>query len=110
MHTQIEEITIGVQNEGLPQFVFVFLQRENKHDNKNQAFYVKIGSKPLNPCVLVMVHLCVVDIYKCNATHTQILRTSFTFNEQKTLNPKNSWTWPMKYPKETLPNDLKQLS
>jgi hypothetical protein len=38
------------------------------------------------------------------------LRTSFTFNEQKTLNPKNSWTWPMKYPKETLPNDLKQLS
>jgi hypothetical protein len=33
MHTIIEKITIGVQNEGLQQFVFVFLQRENKHDN-----------------------------------------------------------------------------
>jgi hypothetical protein len=28
MHTRIERITIGTQNQGLPQFVFVFLQNK----------------------------------------------------------------------------------
>lgn len=42
----------------------------------------------MNTCVLVMVHLCVVDICKCNTTHTQILKASFIFNQQKTLTQK----------------------
>jgi hypothetical protein len=46
MHTKIEEITIRVQNEGLPQFVFVFLQRENKHDNTTKHFMLRLGANP----------------------------------------------------------------
>ncbi len=46
MHTIIEKITIGVQNEGLPQFVFVFLQKENKHDNQTKHFMLRFGANP----------------------------------------------------------------
>jgi hypothetical protein len=46
MHIKIEEITIGVHNEGLPQFVFIFLQRENKHDNKTNHLMLRLGANP----------------------------------------------------------------